>query len=195
MSTSYRNGRCTILDEGSGVSWVYDFRRNIWQGTEYVETVEEQPVILFDRGPHQLFGPRAPLVNGLLAWRLVPNGARTKDFEPLPEVFEAWTSEMWLGGPQTKITPRYLFLKLRQRTGDAFNADLEITPFFDNVEGEPLTIQPINDDKAFWVRKSIGQKRRVSSIQLRFKQELAGTEDSLFDIEQGIIGYNVERVA
>jgi len=195
MSTSYRNGRCTVLDAGSGVSWVYDFRREIWQGTEFVETVEEQPVVLFDRGPHQLFGPRDPIINGLLGWRLTPDGARVKDFDPLPETFEVWTPEMWLGGPEAKVTPRYLFLKLRQRIEDVTgDAELIITPVYDGITGDVIVVKALNEPGPFWLRRGIGQKRGISALQLKFKQELAADQEALFDIERGVVGYNVEEV-
>jgi len=193
MSTAYRNNRVYILDEGSGTIWVYDLKRGIWQGTQTIDTAAEQPSILYGHSQYLLSAPKAATAGGLLSYKEIPKGDRVKDFGTLPETFTVWTPEMWLGGPETKFTPRHLFLKLRQRVEGEGQSELTVTPVYDGVAGEDLFIEPNSVAGAFWVRLDIGQKAGISSLQLRFSHTVLGTETAIFDIERGIVGYDVEE--
>lgn len=194
LTCSVRDESAYICDQGSGTVWAIDFSSGGSWRTEVVASAStEGPACVYNQGRDQLFTPRNASVGSLLNYRQIPGSSRAKDFDTLSEAYVAWTPEMWLAGPSKKFTPMYLFLKIRQRGGDAADADLTVTPYINGSADTAMTFE-VSTAGVRWFRRRITDKSGIESLQLRFAQTLASTDAAVLDIEEGRIGYDVEEV-
>jgi hypothetical protein len=196
MSGSFINDVYYVCDEGSGTVWALNMRTNTgaWHEERLSSPTTEGPAVLYNHDDMQLYAPQAATVGSLLNYRLMPGTARGKDFDTLSESFEAWTPEIWPVGPEAAITPRYLYLKIRQRGGDAGDGGLVITPVFDGRTQTARTWTPQASAGVYREQISIGEERGVSSVQIKFTQTLASTDAAVLDIEEATLGFNVEAI-
>jgi hypothetical protein len=198
MSVSYIDDHAYVLDQGSGTAWVIDFSNGgTWREERVDSASTEAPACLYNQDDKQLFAPKNATIGSLLSYRLLPGSPRGKDFDTLTETWVAWTPEIWPVGPQEKITPRYLYLKLRQRAGDAGDNVLSVTPLYNGTAITALTVTPVASASVYWVRLDIGSNasgKSVSSVQFKIDQTLDSTETAVFDIEEMTLGFNIESV-
>lgn len=194
LTCSVRDESAYICDEGSGTIWVIDFAAG---GTWREETVgsasTEGPAVIFNQGRDQLFAPKNASVGSLLNYRMIPGSSRTKDFTGITQTYEAWTPEMWLAGPSKKFTPMFLFLKIRQRAGDAGDGALTITPYINGTADTAMTVSPEATAGVRWYRKRITNQAGIFSLQLRATHTLASTDTAVMDLEEWKIGYSFEE--
>jgi len=198
MTVSFVNDQAYILDQGSGTAWVIDFSNGgTWREERIDSATTEGPACIYNQDNRQLYTPKAATVGSLLNYRELPGSARQKDFDTLTQTWVAWTPEIWPVGPQEKITPRYLFLKLRQRAGDAGDNAISVTPVYDGIAITARTITPAAAAAVDWYRLDIGDNvsgKGVSSAQFKIEHTLDSTETAVFDIEELTFGFNVESV-
>lgn len=198
MTISFLDDQTYILDEGSGTIWAIDFSNSgTWREERIDSASTEAPAIIFNQDNRQLFSPKNASVGSILNFREIPGDARGKDFDTLTQTWEAYTPEIWPVGPEEKITPRYLFLKLRQRAGDAGDNAISFTPVYDGTAVAARTITPAATAGVRWHRLDIGDNvsgKGVSSVQIRISHTLDSTETAVFDIEEMTLGFNVEPV-
>lgn len=195
MSTAYADGVAYVNDPGSGTTWCLNMKTGSWW-TEEVADSGEAPSSLFFTDSTLIATPASSSSSGMVIWRLAPKGERVRDFDPLAEEFEAQTPEMWPVGPEYKFTPRHLYLKLRQRAGDASQTGIEVTPIYDGQERTPIYVQPITvtEPTSFRKRLDLGSDKSISSIRFKFSQRIPDGEQTLFDIEGVTLEYIVEAV-
>lgn len=194
MNGGVVNDTYYVLDQGSGKIWSLDLNEGTWTTETIGSASTEGPACLYNFKHTLLFGPKNASVGSILSYREEPGAARGKDFNTLSEAFEAWTPEIWPLGPDQNLTPRYLFLKLRQRGSGYGQVGLTVIPFYDGREQESLLIEPFDYAGVYRVRKSLGAERGVSSFQLRFYQTATNGTSVVWDIEEVTVGFNVERV-
>lgn len=184
-----------ILDEGSGTIWALDLAEGVWH-TEVVGSAStEGPACLYNHLNRLMFAPKNATTGSLLAYRLQPGETRAKDFSTLSEPFEVWTPEIWLAGPEQAVTPRQLFLKLRQRGSGVEQTGLTVTPYYDGREQNPVTaeVEP-SAAGVYRHRFNVGQESGISSVQFRFAHTPTGTQTVLWDIEEVVFGFDVEKI-
>jgi hypothetical protein len=168
-----------ICDPGSGVMWVHDHINDTW----WIETHVDQPACVFTHEEMVLYGPLDSIETGLLAFRMEPGSPRARDVM-FSTIYKAETPELYPGGVGRGVTPRHLYLELRQRGGDNTDAGLVVTPIYDGVEQTPITVVPQADAKPFTKRLDIGSRAGVKGVKLRFEQENMMTDDAVMDIER-----------
>lgn len=149
---------------------------------------------MYNKGNTLFYYTNSATSASILNYRQEPHGVRQKDFDTLTETFTLTTPEIWPTGPEEKFTPRYLFLKLYQRFGDANDTALTITPYFEGRAQTNLTVTPEATAGTRWYRFSIGEEKGVSSLQFRFQQAAASGTTAVFDICEVSVGVNVEKV-
>ena len=196
MTVSYLDDKASICDEGSGTVWTFDFVTQTWSEEIVDDASTEGPAVIYNQGKYQYFSPKNATVGSLFSYRTLPAFTPGKDFDTLDETFEAWTPELWMGGPSEKQSPRYLYLKLRQHGGTTGDTGLTVTPYYNGTAGTPMVVPAQATPGPFWVRESFDFAAAGSNwLQLRFSQMLPSTEASAMDIEEVVIGFNRERVA
>ncbi len=193
MSIAYLYDTAYICDQGSGVVWAINLRTGVWW-EERISDSNEVPAVVYNQDEKFLFTPKSASLNGLLGWRLHPGSARVKDFDTMSEVYEAWTPEIWPVGPEQTVTPRRLFLKLRQRGGTTGDTGLTVTPYYDGVAQTAKTVNTKAAAGVFRWRGDLGPASAVSSVQFRITQTLPSTKASVFDIEEAEFGFDIEQV-
>lgn len=193
VTTTYVDGVCYICDEGTGRVFCVALADGVWW-TETLETVNNGPAALSSYRSRLLYGPKSGNADvGPLQYRDIPGSARGKDFGTLAEQFSVHTPEMWLGGPNHAITPRHLYVRVRQRGGDASQTGLTITPVYDGIVQTALTIPARATAQTFRTRLDVGSRKGAHNVKFKFDQLLPGTHASVFDIEEVVLGYNEER--
>lgn len=194
MSGAVVEDQYYVLDQGSGTIWGVDLTEGSWHTEAVSSPTTEGPAVLYNHDRTLLFAPQNATAGSLLSYRYHPGTTLGKDFDTLSEEFEAWTPEIWPLGPEQRLTPRYLFLKVRQRGSGYEQAGLTITPVYDGREQNPVTVEPFDSAGVYWVRKSIGSERGVSSFQLKFTQTATNGTSVVWDVEECTLGFNSEKV-
>lgn len=199
MSGATVDDKYYILDQGSSGILALDLSEGTWSYEAVASSSTEGPAMLYARQGTLMFAPQNASVGSLLSYRDQPSSTEfQKDFNTLSETFTAWTPEIWPVGPEYKITPRYLFVKVFQRAGSSGDSALSITPVFDGRTQTALSISPATvgaGGSTTWHRFSIGEERGVSSFQLKFSQTAANATSAVWDICEVSVGVNVERVS
>lgn len=193
MSGAVINDMYYCLDAASGTTWVLDLTEGVWH-TEVVGTGNEIPYVIYGQDANLLFTPKAATTGSLLQYRLEPASTRQKDFSTIDEAFVAWTPDIWPVGPEDKVTPRHLFLKVRQRADGPYSTGITVTPVYDGRTQTPRTLAADDTAGVYWKHLSIGEERGVSSFQFKLTQT-ATTGDSVFDIEELTVGFEVNTRA
>ena len=194
MSGAVVDDKYYILDEGSGTVWCLDLQEWSWT-TEVVDDTDEAPACLYNIGSKLLGAPSNASVGSLLFYRSEPGSAREKDFNGVSTSYEAWTPEMWPVGPEEKITPRWLFLKLGQRGYGPAENPLVITPYYDGEAATAREIQPRADSAGtYWASISLGEKKGISSIQFRITHVAEDGQNVTWDLDEVTLGFYIESV-
>lgn len=133
-------------------------------------------------------------------FRHVGTGARDQDFATTgisTSAFTATTADVWANGAHTRMTPRYLFLALRQRGGTDDETGLTVDVYYDGDHSAPYDTKVFGPEIQAGVtryRWDLGHKQGISAVGFRFTQEPMLGEEALFDIEQATLGYYVEDI-
>lgn len=183
-----------INDQGSGLTLALDLEEGVWH-TEVLGTGNEVPQVVFNRDNTLLSSPKNASTSSILQFRNEPGSSRAKDFATLSTTYEAWTPEIWPVGPEEKITPLRLFVKVRQRNGDAADTVLTITPVYDGRTQTAATIPCNASAGVYWYHRNIGWEQGVSSVQFKFTQTVPDGDAVLFDIQEVVLGFDIEPVA
>jgi hypothetical protein len=192
MTSSYINDVGYICDSATGNVWAVNLQTGTWW--EERMPSNEGPSILYNQDFTQLMSPVNSTTGAVLNYRLFPGTARGKDFDTLTETFAQTTPEYWPVGPEYAITPRHLFLRIRQHGGNDSQTGLTITPYYNGVAGTPKTFPPHPTAGVYRERFDLGEKKGIQSIQFALSQTLGTTENSALDIEEATLGYIVEPV-
>jgi hypothetical protein len=171
-----------VLDQGSGVAWVHDHMNGTWW-RELLPGGNDQPAIIHAFEKRVVFGPLASTLIGPLAYRDEPGSTRGRDIG-LAMTLRASTPELYVGGAGRGVTPRHLYLELRQRSGDQNDAGLQVTPIYDGVEQAVQTVPAQAVARPFTHRLDIGSLSGVKGVKFRFEQVCTTTDDALMDIER-----------
>lgn len=197
LTSSFINNVAYVCDQGSGTIWAISFEDGTWRQETLGSASTEGPACIYNHDDMQVFAPKNATVGSLLNYRNMPGSTRIKDFGTLSEAFEAWTPEMWLVGPEEKFTPRYLFYKIRDRLGDNAAATLTVTPYVNGTAATARTIGPFASPGVYRGRISLAENavaKGIASYQLRITSTATSTNADTYDIEELVIGYNVEAV-
>jgi hypothetical protein len=182
VSAACAGSTVLICDSGSGVVWAHDHMTGAWW-TEKLPAGNDQPAIVAGHEERFLFGPLASTLIGPLAYRDEPGSTRGRDVA-LATTYKAETPELYPGGAGRSVTPRHLYLELRQRGGDNTDAGLVVTPIYDGVEQAAQTVTPKAAAKPFTHRLDIGSSAGVKGVKFRFQHDLSTTDDAAMDIER-----------
>jgi hypothetical protein len=193
MSVSFANDVGSICDESSGYIWSINMNTGVW-AEERVDSTTEAPAWVTQSNELQLFSPKAATVGSLVSYRAVPTDTRTKDFDSLTETFEALTPELWPVGNTVKITPRHLYVRVRQRGGTADQTGLTITPYYEGWQGTAQTFGPEDAAGVYRYRFDLGERRGINYAQFKFSQTVPSGQASVVDIEEVEFGFNVEQI-
>ena len=195
VTTSYHDQVLYITDEGGTTMWCFDVPTGVWW-TETVNGTGENPIVLYSDGGRLLMQPNGASTGSFVNFRTQPSTTRAKDFDDLSETFLAETSELWPVGPDTRITPLHLHLRVRQRGGDSTHTGMTITPIYDGMSYPALTLEPSDVSPSTWrERFDVGYAEGISSVKFRFEQTVPDGEASLFDIEEARLELNIEERA
>lgn len=184
-----------VLDQGSGTVWVLDVPAGRWHD-EVVDDADERPGVLFARNDTLMYAPVGGLDTGLLAWRLIPGGARAKDYDPMTQTFEAFF-QLWPVPPEHRFTPLHLYGKWRQRGGATNQTGITITPYYDGVAGTAQVLAPRSGAGVFRERVPIADASKgqgISFLELRLSQTVPSGQASLIEPEDLSLGLIVERL-
>ena len=194
VSLSYIDGSIYIADGTAGKIFVFDLNGGTWRTEQMGDGTTESASVLYNYGDIQLLGPKTGTVGSLLNYRSFPDPTRGKDYDSLEEVFLAQTGDLPLAGARQPITPRNLYLQLRQRGGDTTESGLVVTPIFDGIDGTD-TDELIGDPG---VRRTVVPGfpqiggSSVNTVGVRFAQTVPSGESSVTDIEDCFMDYIVE---
>ena len=192
MTSSFINDYYYVTDSATGNVWALNMETGTWH--EERMPTNEGPAILYNHDEKQLMAPINATVGSIINYRQMPGSSRAKDYDTLAETYTMWTPELWPVGPDAKITPRWLFLKIRQRAGDANDTGVTVTPYYNGTAATGITLTPAATAGVRRYRVDLGSQQGISSVQFRFSQVLASTETAVLDIEEATFGYYVEWV-
>lgn len=193
MSTSFVNDTVSICDSYDGHIWSFNMNTGVW-AEEKIDSTTECPAFINHSNEIQFYSPKASTITGPLAYRSFPSATRGKDFDTLTETFEAITPELWPVGNTVKITPRHLYVRVRQRGGNSAQTGLTITPYYEAWEGTAQTFGPEDEAGVYRYRFDLGEKRGINYAQFKFSQTVPSGQASIVDIEEVEFGFNVEQV-
>lgn len=187
MSGTYLDGRVYICDEGSGTIWCWDTETGAWH-TEVSDTQANGPNAVYAFNGYLLAGGSGGLSTTL--YRQEPGSARARNAGD-SQTFRALSPEMWLAGATSTITGLHLYLRLRQRDGDAIQTPLTVNYYADGELRSTKDIEPGPDAGTSRHRLDFGVAGRYAH-QFEFIQTVPSTEAALFDIEESVCEYQTE---
>lgn len=190
-STSFIDDTVYVCDADTGSVWVMDMATGAWF-TEGFDSAGEAPAALYNYDYTQLMAPRNATVGSLLSYRYIPGSSKAKDFDTLTETYTHWTPEIWPVGPGTKITPRHLMLKVRQRGGTAAQTGITVYTYANGDEVLRTTVGPYAEAGVYRERLDVGGASGIDYVQFRLEQTVPSGHASLFDIEEMMLGYDAE---
>lgn len=195
VTTSYIDGFIYIAVPTKGKVFVFDLNAGTWHVEQVSDGGNETPAVLYNYGDTQLYGPLAGTVGSLLNYRTFPDPARTKDFDPLSEVFSAQTGDLPLAGTRRPITPRQLYMQLRQRGGDETESGLLVTPIFDGSAGDVCDVDSAEPGVRRIVVEGFPQTAGlgVNTLGIRIAQTVISGEASVTDVEDAYVDFLVEE--
>jgi hypothetical protein len=185
VTSSYQDGSIYIADPVAGKVFSFDLGGTV--GTWRVEECEDTIGVLYNIGGRQFMGPYSTAVGSLINYRDFPDPIRGKDYDPLSEDFSMRTGDLWLQGALNQITPRQLYLQLRQR-GDGVTG-LVVTPRHNGVDVSPCDVGPTIPGTRRIAVEGFGKPGRIASIGFGITQTLTDGEASCFDIEDAWLEY------
>jgi hypothetical protein len=189
VTTAYLNRTVYICDEGSGIIWAHNFDHGTWW-VEEVSRQDEAPACIYTYDDKLLYAPKDAAEVPPLLFRRHPRGDRVRD-QQLPETFIAETQQYWFTsiGP---ITPRHLYLQLRQRGGDSSHTPLRVTPIYDGEAYPTQEVKP-RDAPGVYRERVDCAKPAVYGCKFRFELPMEAQFSSLMDIERAELVYDLEE--
>ncbi len=181
VSLSYIDGSIYIAT-GADV-FVFNLDAGVWRTERVGDGTGESPAIMYNYGDTQLMGPLAGTEGSLLNFRTFPHPTRGKDFDALTETFIAQTGDVAFGGSRLPLTPRQLYVQLRQRAGGATETGLVITPVQDGVLQNNCDVGAENPGVRRQVVQGFSQGKTSMTLGVRVEQEIPTGQSSTFDIE------------
>jgi len=196
IDTDYIDGVCYITDPNVGLVFCLDFVRSLWRMEKVGHGGVETPAVLFSYGDTQYYGPQAGIEGSLVNYRTFPAPARTKDFDDLPMDFLVQTGDFSLTGARRPVTPRNLYMQVRQRGGTELSPGFEVTPVFDGVtDPEPCDVDASDPGVRRLLAPGFGKGRTgagINTFGIRMEQHLLSGDESVVDIEDVYVDLIVE---
>jgi hypothetical protein len=190
-SSSFINDVYSVVDAGTGTVWSLDLSTGVWYQEKHDNTAEA-PAVLYNYDYTQLMAPKNATIGTLLSYRNIPGTGLQKDFDTLTETYKMWTSELWPVGPGTKVTPRHLMYKVRQRGGTASQTGITVYTYGNGAEIHRDTIGPWPEAGVYRERLDVGGASGIDYVQFRFEQTVPSGQSSVMDIEELMFAYDVE---
>jgi len=187
--TAYADDKAYILDVNAKVFWVYDITAQAWHKENFVSNNNQPVALLGVNNKRLLASPTASTDTGLILYKDLPTSSRVRDFSPLTSRTKLSSPVMHLAGPRSVMTPRYLFLQIRQRGTSP--DQLTLTVKYDESSGDTQKIKLRPSSMSYRERLDLGAKKGVSSVQFELEGPESGNQ---FDIESALIGYDEETV-
>lgn len=192
VSTTVVGHLAYICDPGTGDIWVCDpSTRELRKET--VDPATERPAWVLGDIDRLLMGPIEGTTISLLAYRSEESSPRQHD--PVAQTFRLHTPEYWFAGPGVAITPRHLYIRVRQRGGTSADPGITITPVYEGTDRAVVTVPPRDTPGVFALRLDVGSARGIYGVKFKFEQTLAVGQDSLFDIEQVVLALDEDHLA
>jgi hypothetical protein len=119
----------------------------------------------------------------------MPTLTRERDFAPITAQTKLTSPVMHLGGPRSVITPRYLFLQIRQRGSTSGQLILRTSYGESGFIEKELELKPSSG--SYRKRIDLGAKRGVDSVQFELEGPAAGNQ---YDVEQALLGFDEEAL-
>lgn len=180
VSTAFLNRRVYICDQGNQAMWVYDFNQETWF-KEWMVSYSDSPGSIYTYNDMLLSSPKGGANAPFISYRRVPAGTRFRDVGQ-GGLYRADTPEFFfnINGP---ITPKYLYVQIRQRGGDASEDPMEVYPYYDGVEQDVRWITPQDTQGTYRYRIDVFGDR-VWSVKFAFIHNVGGASDDIMDIER-----------
>lgn len=189
VSVAYLDGVAYICDESSTTMFCLDMQRGAW----WLEKTSDSaggPAYVASKAGALYYGPKSSIVRSLAVYREIPGTARQRDVG-LDQTFKAHTPEIWPVDPGHAFTPLRLYVKYRQRGGDATQTGITVTPVTNGVDQPTATITPQASAGTYRVALDVNKgERGINSIQFRFEQTVPSTEAALIDLEEVLFEYD-----
>lgn len=183
-----------VTDEATGDVWCYNPRVGSW----WKETVANADVPITLSGKHKdilLAGTATGAVP--LLYRDLRDDPRDPDWCGTME-YVAESSDVWPAGPVGRVTPRWLFVTVRQRdAGDiTANTGLEIDVFYNGESSAEtvINIPPEVDAGVYRYRWDLGARQGISAVRFDFIQTLGSSDTWNLDVEAATLGLYVEKI-
>lgn len=184
VHTAYNDGKVYILDQSAQKVFVYNQLTKGWHIEKFTSANNQLTAMIAADAGRVLASPLSSTDTGLIMYRNMPSLTRTRDFSPLTSAAFLRTPMMWIVGPRSKATVRWLFLQIRQR-GNA-SGQITLKTFYDNASGVVKTLEN-KGSGARRYRVDLGTVHDVSGIQF----EVTGPDnDNQFDIEDAVLGFD-----
>jgi len=190
VHTGYAAGKVYVLDKSGKTIYVYDLKNQIWHKETLVSDNNQPVALIGETGKRLLAQPASSTDTGLLYYKDQPSLTRDRDFYPITAKTKLKSPLMWLVGPRTTMTPRYLFLQIRQR-GSGENK-LRLTVSYDESSGDVREIKNRTSSQTYRERIDVGAKRGAHCVQFTIEGPDNGTQ---YDIESALLGYDENEVA
>lgn len=191
ITATYINDSVHIALEASGTVCVYDLANQKWHVEKYDTPEENGPAVIFSQGDYLLAGPKDSETAPPLIYRRFPGGTRGRD-DDAPQVYKLRTPALWLGGTERPSTVMNLYMRIRQRAGNASEAQMTVTPIYDGVEAEAELVKPVSDSpKTFMHRIDLG--KTAFQVELEVELSVPTTDDVSFDIEEMVLYADIEK--
>lgn len=186
VTTAYIDGTTYVCDEGTGTMFCLDMERGVWWTEKLASPTTEGPACISAKSDKLYYGPQAGTTISLAAYRQLPGTARSRD-AGLAETFLAYTPEIWPEDPGRTFSPYRLYLKYRQRGGNATMTGLTVTPVYNGTPQTPIVIAPQATAGTYRKSLTIKTQRGIYSALFRFSQANTTSDSALIDIEEAVL--------
>lgn len=198
FTSSFVDDTYYLCDSSDGTVFALNMQTGTWRIEEVGSAATEGPAQVYNHDFTQVFAPKAGTVGGLLNYRNFPALSRGKDFDTLTQDFHVETGMLFPVGPEEALTPRHLFLRMRQHGGVESQEPIDLTPHYRTLDGEYISgdvwkIYPKNGASVFRERVDLGNVSGISGVTFEWEQTLGTTHDDTFDIEEATFEYIIEK--
>lgn len=191
VTMSYIDGSVTIATGAQ--EFVFDLENGHWHIEQVSDGTDgEQPAIVFNYGDVQYMGPTSGTTMSLINYRSFPDPTRGGD-DGLDTEYAVSTGDLWLAGPGRVMTMQETHIQLRQHGDGGTGLAYDVT--YDNGDTDiQRLVEPLASGapRAFraWLQRT--GKQGVSSVRVRLSQTLPDGDESCFDVEDWLIGFDRE---
>jgi len=196
VSCSVVDGSLYIAAGANALVYVFDLDGGRWRMEQVGTTGPQAAAVLYNHGGTQLYAPVAGTVQSLLNFRTFPNPTRGPD-EGLDTYYAARTGDVAWGGPRQPVTARNLFLQVRQRSGDASETGLTVTPAFSGEDADACTVgaEDVGVRRVFVEGFPQASGARADTVAIAMSQTLPAGETAVLEVEDCYLDLYLETGA